>query len=84
MKKIRELKNATIRQILNMVENLEEKFKVFSSIQIEARGYPREGEEGDKELSYYVYVENNFHKEFSEWKEVILAYNKLMKRESHV
>lgn len=76
MKKVKNTKEATVRQLQNISQNLREKFGKYSTagvICISLYGSTTE---------YEIYVEHfDCTKTFGSWKELLLFYHKLIKDE---
>jgi len=76
MKKVKDTKYPTIKQMSLMSENLRSKFKTHSDIQISTPTY----EHGGK-VEYYIYVANRVSKYLHSWQELLSSYHKLMEDE---
>lgn len=79
MKKIKDTKSPTVRQMISMSENLRGKFGKYSSIMIETHAHT--SSEG-VDVEYRFYVENGKEDTFKSWKELLSFYHEVMKEES--
>lgn len=76
MKKIKDTKNPTIRQMISMSKNLRKKFKKYSSIQVDVDAHHTSVLGVD--VSYRLYIENRENETFKSWQKLLSFYHKLM------
>lgn len=77
MKKVKDTKNPTIKQMSSMSENLREKFNKYSSIDLSVGTYTYTKL---AKLKCSIYVENKHCIEFEFWQELLSFYHKLMEK----
>ena len=77
MKKVIDTKQPTVKQMISMSENLREKFKKYSSMQLSIHVHPKE-----TNVEYWVYIENGASCSIKSWKELLSFYHQLMKEET--
>jgi len=75
MKKVKDIKYPTLKQMSSISDNLREKFGEYSSIQITTNSYTHT----DTCIEYYLYIANTHNKYFDSWQELLTYYHKLMK-----
>lgn len=75
MKKVRDTKYPTIRQIESMSENLRDKFKEYSNIQISTHSFSQ----GRLKTEYLLYVAEIYCNSLNSWQELLSFYHKVMK-----
>ena len=79
MLKVRSTKDVTIRQMQNMAENLREKLNTYVSIVIDI-SYYSDSKRLSADSKYKIYIESNkpAWAYFTTWKQLQIAYHKLM------
>ena len=74
MKKVKRTKQPTLRQMLNMASNLQNKYKLFSSVEVHTVVFSS----GDEKINYWLSTQGVFGEFLSSWKEVFDKYEKLL------
>jgi len=77
MKKVKDTKYPTLKQMSSISDNIEEIFKTYTSIEISCVTHLHK----DTKIEYLFYVEDKHCKYFNSWQELLTFYHKVMKEE---
>ena len=79
MKQVKKSKEPTLKQLLNMAANLQEKFDKAVAMGIDAWHYSTIGDDANR-ANFGIYVEDREDKSFKSWEDCFDYYLYLMER----